>query len=86
MEVGRRHHLGLDLLRSRAQSDYYGTGNPGVWNPDMRAGDNKWSITIWARNPETGMAKWAYQIETRSISPASNALRKSVMEEMFSFL
>ena len=29
----------------------------------MRPGDNKWSITIWARNPETGMAKWAYQIE-----------------------
>ncbi|MGA3193855.1 MAG: PQQ-dependent dehydrogenase, methanol/ethanol family [Terriglobales bacterium] len=42
---------------------YYGTGNPGVWNDDMRPGDNKWSITIWARNPETGAAKWAYQIE-----------------------
>ena len=42
---------------------YYGTGNPGVWNPDMRPGDNKWSITIWARNPDTGEAKWAYQIE-----------------------
>lgn len=42
---------------------YYGTGNPGVWNPDMRPGDNKWSITIWARNPDTGQAKWAYQIE-----------------------
>jgi PQQ-dependent dehydrogenase (methanol/ethanol family) len=42
---------------------YYGTGNPGVWNPDMRPGSNQWSITIWARNPETGAAKWAYQIE-----------------------
>ena len=42
---------------------YYGTGNPGVWNDDMRPGDNKWSITIWARKPETGAAKWAYQIE-----------------------
>jgi PQQ-dependent dehydrogenase (methanol/ethanol family) len=41
---------------------YYGTGNPGVWNADMRPGDNKWSVTIWARNPETGMAKWAYQV------------------------
>jgi len=41
---------------------YYGTGNPGVWNPDMRPGSNHWSITIWARNPETGMAKWAYQV------------------------
>ncbi len=42
---------------------YYGTGNPGVWNPDMRPGDNKWSITLFARDPQSGMAKWAYQIE-----------------------
>ncbi len=42
---------------------YYGTGNPGVWNDDMRPGDNKWSITIWARDADTGNAKWAYQIE-----------------------
>ncbi len=28
----------------------------------MRPGDNKWSITIWARDPETGQAKWAYQV------------------------
>ncbi len=41
---------------------FYGTGNPGVWNPDMRPGDNKWSCTIWARDPVTGYAKWAYQI------------------------
>jgi alcohol dehydrogenase (cytochrome c) len=41
---------------------YYGTGNPGVWNPDMRPGDNKWGATIWARNPDTGAAVWAYQL------------------------
>ncbi len=41
---------------------YYGTGNPGVWNPDMRPGDNKWSSTIFARNPQTGQAVWAYQL------------------------
>ncbi len=41
---------------------FYGTGNPGPWNPDMRPGDNKWTITIWARNPDTGQAKWAYQV------------------------
>jgi PQQ-dependent dehydrogenase (methanol/ethanol family) len=41
---------------------YYSTGNPGSWNPDQRLGDNKWSMTIFARNPETGMAKWAYQM------------------------
>ncbi len=41
---------------------YYGTGNPGTWNPSQRPGDNKWSMTIFARNPDTGMAKWAYQM------------------------
>jgi len=41
---------------------YYGSGNPGTWNPDQRPGDNKWSMTIWARNPETGEVKWAYQM------------------------
>jgi lanthanide-dependent methanol dehydrogenase len=40
---------------------YYGTGNPGVWNPDMRPGDNKWSLSVIARDPDTGHAKWAYQ-------------------------
>ena len=41
---------------------YYGSGNPGTWNPVQRPGDNKWSMTIWARNPETGMAKWVFQM------------------------
>ncbi|WP_152207350.1 methanol/ethanol family PQQ-dependent dehydrogenase [Marinobacter changyiensis] len=41
---------------------YYGTGNPGTWNPDQRPGDNKWSMTIFARDADTGMAKWAYQM------------------------
>ncbi|HEX3596289.1 MAG TPA: methanol/ethanol family PQQ-dependent dehydrogenase [Polyangiaceae bacterium] len=41
---------------------YYGTGNPGVWNPDLRPGDNKWSCTIFARNADDGTARWAYQI------------------------
>ncbi len=49
----------LDLI-------YYGTGNPGTWNPAQRAlngerVDNKWSMTIFARDPDTGMAKWVYQ-------------------------
>jgi PQQ-dependent dehydrogenase (methanol/ethanol family) len=41
---------------------YYGSGNPGTWNPDQRPGDNKWSMTIWARNPDNGQVKWAYQM------------------------
>ena len=41
---------------------YYSTGNPGTWNPTPRQGDNKWSMTIFASDPDTGMAKWAYQM------------------------
>ena len=41
---------------------YYGSGNPGTWNPTQRPGDNKWSMTIFARDPDTGMAKWVYQM------------------------
>jgi lanthanide-dependent methanol dehydrogenase len=41
---------------------YYSTGNPGTWNPTPRKGDNKWSMTIFARDPDTGTAKWGYQL------------------------
>jgi len=41
---------------------YYGSGNPGTWNPVVRPGDNKWSMTINARDADTGMAKWLYQM------------------------
>ncbi|MDB6009523.1 MAG: Pyrrolo-quinoline quinone [Gammaproteobacteria bacterium] len=41
---------------------YYGSGNPGTWNPAQRPGDNKWSMTIWARDLDTGAAKWVYQM------------------------
>jgi PQQ-dependent dehydrogenase (methanol/ethanol family) len=41
---------------------YYGTGNPSTWNPKQRPGDNKYSMTIFARNPDTGEAKWLYQM------------------------
>jgi lanthanide-dependent methanol dehydrogenase len=44
----------LDLI-------YYGTSNPGPWNPELRPGDNKWTAAIFARNPDTGQARWAYQ-------------------------
>ncbi|HZU29151.1 MAG TPA: PQQ-dependent dehydrogenase, methanol/ethanol family, partial [Bryobacteraceae bacterium] len=45
----------LDLI-------YYGTANPGPWNPDVRPGDNKWTCSLFARRPDTGEAVWAYQI------------------------
>lgn len=41
---------------------YYGSGNPSTWNPAQRPGDNRWSMTIWARDADTGIAKWLYQM------------------------
>ena len=41
---------------------YYGTGNPSTWNPVVRPGDNRWSMTIFARDLDTGEAKWVYQM------------------------
>ncbi len=41
---------------------YYGTGNPGSWNPTQRPGDNKWSMSIIARHPDTGVAAWVFQM------------------------
>ena len=33
----------LDLI-------YYGTSNPGPWNPEQRPGDNKWTAGMFARD------------------------------------
>jgi lanthanide-dependent methanol dehydrogenase len=41
---------------------YYGSGNPSTWNPKQRPGDNKWSMTVFARNADTGLARWVYQM------------------------
>ncbi|HUP98360.1 MAG TPA: PQQ-dependent dehydrogenase, methanol/ethanol family, partial [Usitatibacter sp.] len=44
----------LDLI-------FYGTGNPGPWNPEQRPGANKWTSGIFARDPSNGEAVWYYQ-------------------------
>jgi PQQ-dependent dehydrogenase (methanol/ethanol family) len=44
----------LDLL-------FYGTANPGPWNPAQRPGANKWTAGIFARRPDDGTAVWFYQ-------------------------
>ena len=51
---------GLNLI-------YYGTSNPGPWNPEVRPGDNKWTATIFARDPDTGEAVWAYQVSPHDL-------------------
>ena len=46
---------------------YYGTGNPSTWNPNQRPGDNRWSMTIMARDVDTGVAKWVYQMTPHDV-------------------
>jgi lanthanide-dependent methanol dehydrogenase len=41
---------------------YYGTGNPAPWNSSQRPGDNKWASSIIARDADTGVARWIYQL------------------------
>jgi alcohol dehydrogenase (cytochrome c) len=40
---------------------FIGTGNPAPWNSHMRPGDNKWSCSRIALDPETGEIKWGFQ-------------------------
>jgi PQQ-dependent dehydrogenase (methanol/ethanol family) len=44
----------LDLI-------YYGTANPGPWNPAQRPGANKWTSGVFARRPDDGDALWFFQ-------------------------
>ncbi|MGH8294519.1 MAG: PQQ-dependent dehydrogenase, methanol/ethanol family [Steroidobacteraceae bacterium] len=55
---------------------YYGSGNPGLWSPSYRCGanppterscndgkwDNKYSMSLFARNVDTGKVVWVYQM------------------------
>ena len=50
----------LDLI-------YYGTANPGPWNPDQRPGENKWTCGIFARRLSTGEAVWFYQLSPHDL-------------------
>jgi len=47
---------------------YYGTSNPGPWNSSMRPGDNKWTAGIFARDLDTGQARWFYQLSPHDVS------------------
>jgi alcohol dehydrogenase (cytochrome c) len=41
---------------------YWGIGNPGPdWNPDQRPGDNLYSDSVVALDPDTGKLKWHFQ-------------------------
>jgi alcohol dehydrogenase (cytochrome c) len=40
---------------------YWGTGNPGPWNSDLRKGDNLWSCSLLAIDADAGRIKWGFQ-------------------------
>jgi PQQ-dependent dehydrogenase (methanol/ethanol family) len=46
---------------------FYGTANPGPWNAEVRPGDNKWTATLFARDVDTGEAKWGYQMNPHDL-------------------
>ncbi|MEZ5477365.1 MAG: PQQ-dependent methanol/ethanol family dehydrogenase [Thiolinea sp.] len=40
---------------------FFGTGNPAPWNSHLRPGDNLYSTSTLALDPDTGKIKWHYQ-------------------------
>ena len=40
---------------------YWGTGNAGPWNPEVRRGDNLYVCSVIAFRPKTGEMVWHYQ-------------------------
>ncbi|HEV2763979.1 MAG TPA: methanol/ethanol family PQQ-dependent dehydrogenase [Pyrinomonadaceae bacterium] len=63
----------LDLI-------YYGTANPGPWNPEMRPGDNKWTCGLFARRPDTGAAVWFYQFSPHDLHDWDGINEQILME------
>jgi PQQ-dependent dehydrogenase (methanol/ethanol family) len=60
-KIGGGNAWGWISYDPQADLIYYGTGNPGPWNPEQRPGANKWTAGIFARNPDNGEARWFYQ-------------------------
>jgi lanthanide-dependent methanol dehydrogenase len=60
-KIGGGNVWGWVSYDPETQTIYYGAGNPGPWNPDQRPGDNKWTTGVFARDVNTGQAKWYYQ-------------------------
>ena len=64
----------LDLI-------FYGTGNPGPWNPSQRPGDNKWTSGVFARRPDTGEAIWYYQSSPHDLHDY-DGINESILVDM----
>ncbi|WP_409977605.1 MULTISPECIES: methanol/ethanol family PQQ-dependent dehydrogenase [unclassified Bradyrhizobium] len=60
-KVGGGTNWGWYAFDPKTNLVYFGTGNPAPWNETMRPGDNKWTMTIFGRDVDTGEAKFGYQ-------------------------
>ena len=60
-KIGGATVWGWITFDPESNSVFYGTANPGTWNPDLRPGDNLFSTAAMARDADTGELKWAYQ-------------------------
>ena len=83
LEAGRRHGLGLGLLRSGAgpdllrhrQSRARGTPTSG---PATTSGPT----AIFARDADTGQARWFYQVDARTTCYDYDGINESVLLDM----
>lgn len=46
---------------------YWGTGNPGPWNGDVRKGDNLYSCSLVALDVDSGKLKWHFQFTPHDV-------------------
>lgn len=66
-QIGGGSVWGFVAYDPAANLIYYGTANPGPWNPQVRDGDNKWTSGVFARDPDTGQAVWFYQMSPHDL-------------------
>jgi PQQ-dependent dehydrogenase (methanol/ethanol family) len=66
-KIGGGNVWGFVSYDPEADLIYYGTANPGPWNPEQRPGDNKWTAGIFARKPDDGSARWFYQFSQHDL-------------------
>jgi PQQ-dependent dehydrogenase (methanol/ethanol family) len=60
---------------------FYGTANPGPWNAEQRPGDNKWTAGLFARDVDTGQARWFYQFSPHDLYDY-DAINENILVEL----
>ena len=62
MEAWRWPGLGDRIYDPELNLTYWGVGNPGPdWGPGQRMGDNLYTDSVVALDPDTGQLRWYFQ-------------------------